>query len=183
MNASSVPSAIIINSESSTSSGQQSQSQAQSLKKSKTVRSLTPNENANLLLPLITNGQAMPNPGTEEQSVEQRQLVKENSFVELSELFKHEQRRRLTLENVKNARLEAKEELNTAFSRFYYHTPRYVESKRMFQEIRRKEMISERNICRGRLASQKQDARYDALLKGLADLKLLDKPKNFSLSF
>jgi hypothetical protein len=101
----------------------------------------------------------------------------EDTFVELPEIFRQHQRRKQSLAKVKNVRIEEKEQLSSTFNRFYHHTPRYVESKPMFEEWRRKKRSTEKNIHRGIQASQKKDKRYDNLLDGLCGMKVLDRDK------
>jgi hypothetical protein len=106
---------------------------------------------------------------------------KQDTFVELPEIFRQHQRHKQSLAKVKNVRIEEKEHLHSTFNRFYHHTPRYVESKPMFEEWRRKKRFTEKNINRGIEASQKKDKRYDNLLEGLCGIKVLerDKPRVF----
>lgn len=102
--------------------------------------------------------------------------IRSESFM-APELLKRQQSNRASLVRMKNAREEEKELLNTAFNRFYYHTPRYVESKTHLDELKRKKDISDRCISKGRVVSQKKDWRYENLLHDLCGLKELEKDK------
>jgi hypothetical protein len=112
---------------------------------------------------------------------QQNQEPVEPLYVELPEIFKQHQRRKQSLAKVAEVRLEEKEQLHTTFNRFYHRTPRYVESKPMFEEWRQKKRRTERSITKANELSQKKDQRYENLLNGLCGIKVLerDKPRLF----
>jgi hypothetical protein len=133
-------------------------------------------DSSRVSLPPINNQENSLNIIKEEDS---QAVVEATTGVELPQIVSqstnkssmYDQNRRKTLVFIQNQRSDEKEQLNNIFNRFYHHTPRYVESKTVYEFVRRKKHLSDKNIRIGREISQKKDDRYENLLHSLCTIK------------